>query len=83
MIRRFFAFLLLAALCTAMVACELDLGMLGIGGSTTTAATTAAVTTAPPTVQDAPLSPLAAGYVLRADGIVIDVLEARKKSADD
>ena len=72
MIRRFFAFLLLAALCTAMVACELDLGMLGIGGSTTTAATTAAVTTAPPTVQDAPLSPLAAGYVLRADGIVID-----------
>ena len=68
MLRRFLTVFLLLSLCGALVACELDLG---IGTGTTTAATTA------PPVQDAPLSPLAAGYVLRADGIKIDgVLDA-------
>ena len=71
--RRFLTVFLLLSLCAAMVACELNPGT---ATGTTTAATTTAATTVP-TVQDAPLSPNAAGYVLRADGIVIDgVLDA-------
>ena len=72
MLRRFLILCLLLALSAAMVSCELGLGILG-----TEQSTTAPTTTAAPTIEDAPLSPKAAGYILRADGIEIDgVLDA-------